>query len=125
MSVRCLDCLNFRETVFVGETESGFGVWSGYCGVKISRRKIGLLEVKNMYFACERFKPTEEAMKNKAHLVYDHLFNTLETATKEEKLSDAIVRLNEAEISELPRQLMFALCGNGLFAKVEIEETQT
>lgn len=120
---RCLDCDCYRDGWFEGESPYGFGIWGGYCTVKVSKRHISSLEVKNVYYACERFRPTAKALREKPHLVYQHLFDTLEDSVKAGKWSDAIVRLNRAELRELPRPLLNALCNPAVFlVKGEAEE---
>jgi len=48
MTKRCDNCIFFEPTVFISETESGYGLWEGYCTLKAEERR-------NLYYACEFF----------------------------------------------------------------------
>ena len=59
MSKRCGDCKFFDARVCIGETESGYGIWEGYCTILQSddnRRPIGNKIVKNVFYACKYFE---------------------------------------------------------------------
>jgi len=53
MAKRCEHCKFYVDTVFIQETESGYGLWEGECTLKG-------ITVKNLWFACEDFQPKNE-----------------------------------------------------------------
>jgi len=63
-SKRCGGCIHFQATVFKEESESGLGVWFGYCTLKPSERYgwLSRKRVLNMYHKCEDFEPNQKAV---------------------------------------------------------------
>lgn len=56
----CSKCEFFHETVFEGETESGYGSWEGYCG---NYQESGRYETKGRFLGCEAGRFSEEYLK--------------------------------------------------------------
>ena len=60
MVKRCEHCKFYEDVVFIQETESGYGLWQGYC-------KLKHIDVKNLWFACEDFQPKNKSRRVPAH----------------------------------------------------------
>lgn len=52
MARRCEHCVFWCDTVFKGETESGWGVWWGECAAGVDRGR----GHHSLMFACEEFE---------------------------------------------------------------------
>lgn len=59
MAKRCEHCVYWRDTVFKGESASGWGVWWGDCAAGVDRGP----NAHSLMLACDGFraKPTETA----------------------------------------------------------------
>lgn len=54
---RCEHCTSWQDTVYAGESESGWGCWYGFC------RKTGE-DGKSLDRACTFFSPKEEPIED-------------------------------------------------------------
>lgn len=54
MAKRCEHCRFWNDTVFKGETPSGWGIWWGYCALGVGSLSGG--DRHSLMFACERFQ---------------------------------------------------------------------
>lgn len=56
MAKRCEHCKHWIDTVFKGETPSGWGVWFGHCAIGMNNQH----NSHSLNFACEKFEQKEE-----------------------------------------------------------------
>lgn len=64
MALRCDNCKHWRDTVFLGESASGYGCWEGVCQhPEVPRPGVGQRDRHNLMIACQKFeaKPDDSA----------------------------------------------------------------
>lgn len=57
MARRCEHCKHWHDTVFLGESQSGWGCWEGWCQFRKSGYRI---RHHSLMLACEHFDRAEE-----------------------------------------------------------------
>ena len=55
---RCETCEHYHATVFKEESQSGLGVWEGYCVIQPSKKYgwMSCKQVLNVYHKCEYYQ---------------------------------------------------------------------
>ena len=57
MAKRCDNCKHWVETVFLGESASGYGCWEGICqNPEVPRPGVGQRDRHNLMLACPKFE---------------------------------------------------------------------
>lgn len=69
MAKRCDSCKYWHDSVFLSETQSGYGCWEGWCSNPKYRPNHSLYEENkhhNLWYACEyhEFKEAEKCIQS-------------------------------------------------------------